>query len=53
VFFKESKQELYLEGGQFRDFDSQIANISIRMIQYNILSTIKRMNDYETVGQLL
>ena len=52
VFFKESKQHLYLEGGQFRDFDSQIANISIRMTQYNILSTIKRMNDYETVGQL-
>ena len=52
VFFKEAKQHLYLGKGQMRDFDSQIANITLRMIQFNILSIVKRFNSYETVGQL-
>lgn len=52
VFFKESKQYLNLGKCQSQDFDAQIAATTLCMVQYNILSAIKRFNDYETVGEL-
>lgn len=52
VFFKESKQYLGLGKCQSQDFDAQIASTTLCMIQYNILSLIKRANDYETIGEL-
>jgi len=50
VFFKEGKQYLRLGRSQSRDFDGQIADITISMIQYTILSLQKRFLSYETIG---
>jgi len=52
VFFKESKQHFQMGKSQARDFDAQIADITISMIQYNIFSLAKRFSDYETLGEL-
>ena len=52
VYFKEAKDLLELGKLQSRDFASQIASISITMLQYNILSTIKRFAAYQTIGGL-
>jgi len=52
VFFKESKQHLGLGKCQAQDFDAQIAATTLCMLQYNVLSVIKRFNDYETLGEL-
>jgi predicted nucleic acid-binding Zn finger protein len=52
VFFKESKQHLGLGKCQAQDFDAQIAATTLCMIQYNLLSVVKRFNDYETLGEL-
>lgn len=53
VFHKEAKQYLGLGKCQSRDFDAQIAATTISLIQYNILSLVRRVNDYETIGGLL
>ena len=37
---------------QCRDFGSQIASISLNMLQYNLLSYVKRFESYETIGGL-
>lgn len=52
VFFKEAKKHFGLEGCQSRDFDGQIADISLAMMHYNIFSALKRVTDYETLGGL-
>lgn len=52
VFFKEAKQYFHLAKSQSRDFDAQIADTSMCMIQYNIFSLAKRFSDYETLGEL-
>lgn len=52
VFFKEGKSLLGLGKSQSRDFASQIASISITVLQYNILGTVKRFKSYETIGGL-
>ncbi|GAB1415810.1 hypothetical protein MASR2M117_12160 [Paludibacter sp.] len=52
VFFKESKQHLGLGKCQAQDFDAQIAATALCMLQYNLLSVVKRFNDYETLGEL-
>ena len=52
VFFKESKQYFGLGKSQSQDFDAQIADISIAMIQYNVFSLAKRIEAYETLGGL-
>ena len=52
VFIKESKQNLYLGKSQAQDFDSQIADTTISMINYIILSLCKRFKSYETIGSL-
>lgn len=52
VFFKESKQHLGLGKCQAQDFDAQIASTTLCMMQYNLLSAVKRFNDYETLGEL-
>jgi hypothetical protein len=43
---------LRLGKSQARNFSSQIAAISITIIQYNILSYIKRFEAYQTIGGL-
>jgi hypothetical protein len=52
VFFKEAKQLFELGNSQCRDFDSQIADTTICMLQYNIFSLAKRFGSYETLGEL-
>ena len=37
---------------QSLDFDAQIADTTISMIQYNILSLAKRLLDYQSLGEL-
>jgi len=52
VYFKEAKGLLGLGKSQSRDFASQIASISVTVLQYNILSTVKRFAAYQTIGGL-
>ena len=46
------KNYLGLGKCQSQDFDAQIADTTISMIQYNILSLAKRLLDYESLGEL-
>lgn len=46
------KQNQKLGKNQCRDFAGQIAGISLCVLQYNILSYIKRYESYETIGGL-
>ena len=50
VFFKETKQYLNLGKCQSNDFDAQIADTSLAMITYMLLTMQKRMTNYETIG---
>lgn len=52
VSFHECKSLLGLGKCQCRDFGSQIASISLSMLQYNLLSYVKRFESYETIGSL-
>lgn len=52
VCFKECKQYLHLEGCQAQYFYSQIAHVSICLMQYTLLSLVKRVTSYETLGGL-
>lgn len=52
VFFKESKQMLWLGKNQSNDFDAQIADTTIVMIRYIFLSLRNRMDKYESLGKL-
>ena len=52
VMFRELKQHLHLGKCQSRDFDAQIASVTISMILYIFLSYFRRMNAYETIGGL-
>jgi hypothetical protein len=50
VFFKETKQLLNLGKNQSTNFDVQIAQTTITMIQYQLLSLKYRMEAYQTIG---
>lgn len=50
--FKEMKGMLNLGKCQCVDFAGQVAALSLCMIQYNILGTVKRFESYETIGGL-
>jgi len=52
VLFKEGKQYLNLGGCQSKDFDAQIADTTITMIQYILLTLRKRFDDYDTRGEI-
>ena len=52
VFFSDSKRLLGLANCSSRDFSAHIAHISLVMIRYNILASIKRTLDYDTIGGL-
>lgn len=49
---KEMKGMLNLGKCQCVDFAGQVAALSLCMIQYNILGTVKRFESYETIGGL-
>lgn len=50
VFFKEAKQLLGLGKSQSTNFDAQIAQTTVTMIQYLLVSLKYRMEAYETIG---
>lgn len=52
VFFSDSKRLLGLADCSARDFSAQIAHVSLVIIRYNFLASIKRSLDYETIGGL-
>lgn len=52
VSYKEQKELLGLEKCQSQNFNAQIGSVTLSMIQYNILSVVKRFNSYETIGAL-
>ena len=52
VFFKEAKQLLGLGRCQSNDFDAQIADLTITMIQHQILTLRFRFEHYESKGAL-
>ncbi len=52
VFFKEAKQLLNLGRNQSTNFDVQIAQTTITMIQYLMLSLKYRTDAYETINGL-
>lgn len=52
TFFKETKQNLNLNGCQSKDFDAHLAHISLCFISYIVLALRKRFDDYETMGAL-
>jgi hypothetical protein len=52
VFFKEGRKYFNLGKSQAEDFDGQIADITISILQYNIFSIAKRANCYEHLGEL-
>jgi hypothetical protein len=52
VFFKEAKQYLHLGKCQSENFDAQIADISIVMSAYLMLSLRRRFQAYEGLGKI-
>lgn len=52
VSFKELKQHLQFGKCQARDFDGQIADNTICLLTYNLLSSYKCKNEYESLGAL-
>lgn len=52
VLFKESKQMLNLGKSHSNDFDGQIADTTISLIQYILLSVRNSVERYETKGEL-
>ena len=52
VFFKECKQLLRLGKCESRHFEAQIAATTLCIIQYNMLSVIRRFDGYESLGAL-
>ncbi len=52
MWVKESKQYLNLGGCQSKSFEAQIADTTITMIQYILLTLRKRFDDYETRGEV-
>lgn len=52
VSYKEMKQHLQLGKCPARDFDAQIADITITLVAYNHLSQVKAVNEYESIGHL-
>ena len=52
VFFSDSKRLLGLADCSSRDFSAHIAHVSLVMIRYNMLASIKRALHYDTIGGL-
>jgi len=52
VMFRETKQYLQLGTCQSQDFDAQIASNTISFMLYTIFSYLKRVDSYETMGEL-
>jgi hypothetical protein len=53
VMFRECKQHLLLGKCQSRDFDAQIASVTITFMLYTFLVFMKQNQDYSSVGEAL
>ena len=53
VFFKECKQSLQLGKCQSINFDAQIADTTITLIQYQFLAVRNQIDQYESMGELM
>jgi len=52
VFFKESKQHFMLGKNQSQDFDSQISDTTLRMIEYIFIALQHKVEKYESIGKI-
>lgn len=52
VMFRECKQYLGLGHCQSNDFDALIADTTLAFVTYTMLAFYKRLNEYETMGEL-
>ncbi len=52
VCYNECKQYLHLEGSQAQYLNSQIAHVSICLMQFLLLALAKRISSYESLGGL-
>jgi len=52
VSYKELKQHLKLGRCQSQDFDAQISDTTQCMLAYNYLSTMKAVNEHQSIGKL-
>ena len=52
VMYRESKQYLGLGKCQSTDFDAQIADCTLALATYTILTLYRRFGEYETMGEL-
>lgn len=52
VSYKELKQDLKFGSCQSLDFNAQIADVTQTLLAYNLLSTIKSKNNYQSLGAL-
>ena len=52
VFFSDGKRILGQADCSARDFSAQISHVLLVLIRYNLLASMKRTLDYETIGGL-
>lgn len=52
VFFSDGKRILGLADCSARDFSALVSHVSLVLIRYNLLASMKRTLDYETIGGL-
>lgn len=52
VFFKEAKQYLHLGKSHSQAFDAQVADATMAMMRYIVLTLHKRFHHYESIGEL-
>ncbi len=52
MYFKEMRLFFGMDDCHSRDFDALIARTSVSMVAYNMFSIAKRLNSYETIGDL-
>lgn len=50
VFYSDSKKYLRLAGCESTGFNQQLAHVSVACMQYAIMSFVKRVYDYDTIG---
>ncbi len=52
VFYSDSKKYLNLNGCESTNFNQQLAHVPVVCMQYAIMSFVRRVCDYETIGGL-
>lgn len=52
AFFSDSKRYLGLAECSCPDFTAQLAHVAMVIVRYNLMASLKRSHDYETIGGL-